>query len=321
MGRPAYHRTGSGTSGIGDSAVVTTTFDAEGNPTAVKRSASRAPATLTTYYSYDKANRKITETAPDGAVDSVMYDKAGNVIRTVTRRGNVITASYDALNRRLSRVVPSVSYDSVTQGIALLTASGDTNNPAYPRYPNASGRTYVVPADTSSFTYDVVGHLLTAKNSNARVTRSYTTYGALASEEQKIMTWAGNGADSSFAHHDYTLQYSYDFDGRRVSIQHPSQLLPRDTLRTVYSTTSYAYDSGYRSIDFGHGPFRTDAYICLLTAGRSHYHDPRDGLRRVISERRRLADLHLGWIGVCQIDGISDRIKHVRPHVQDDGVL
>jgi RHS repeat-associated protein len=132
----------------------------------------------------------------------------------------------------------------VRSGLAVLQPTGgDTANTVFPRYPNATGWQYVVPTDTQRFTYDAVGRLLTAKNRAARVTRTYASSGLLASERQQIMTWGGTGADSNYNAHDYTLSYGYDLDSRRTSIQHPSQLLPRDAARTIGSTTSYAYDS------------------------------------------------------------------------------
>jgi RHS repeat-associated protein len=228
--------------GGGDSIVVSTTLDNEGNPTAVVRRASRMADSLKTQFAYDKANRKTLETAPDAAVDSVFYDKAGNVTRTRTRRGHSLTMVYDAANRLTSRVVPAVTYDSVMRGMAALTGF-DTNNTGYPRYPNETGWKYKIPADTPTYTYDVAGRLLTANNRQARVTRTYTAWGALSTEQQKLRTWDGSVSDTAFAHHDYLLTWSYDRNGRVTALTHPTQLLPKDANRTIGGTTAYAYDT------------------------------------------------------------------------------
>ncbi len=243
MNRPIRTRTGPPYAGH-DSVVVRQIYDAEGNVVALIRRGSRVTDSLLTRSTYDKANRKVTDISADGLVDSVFYDKASNIITTKSRRGLTISSAYDAMNRLTTRIIPSVTYDSAKRGIAALQPSGgDTANTAYPRYPNASGWKYTIPTDTLRFTYDVASRLLTAKNRASRVTRTYATSGKLASERQQVMTWAGTGADSNYTAHDYTLQYSYDLDGRRISVQHPAQLLPRDAGRTIGSTTGYSYDS------------------------------------------------------------------------------
>jgi hypothetical protein len=85
--------------------------------------------------------------------------------------------------------------------------------------------------------------VLTANNRDAKVTRTYNTNGSLATERQKVRTWAWTGNSTDFDKHDYLLQFTYDFNGRRTAVQHPDQLLPRDAGRTVYSTTAYAFDT------------------------------------------------------------------------------
>jgi len=252
-----------------DSVSSHTTYDAEGNATSFVRRGVRVADSIMTRWTYDKANRKTTEVAPDGAVDSIFYDKAGNVTSTKNRRAQTLTMSYDAANRLVSTIVPAVTYDSVMRGIAALQPTGgDTANPAYPRYPNASGWKYAIRADTVALTYDAAGHVLTANNHDAWVTRTYTNSGQVASERQRIRTWNGAGADSDYAKHDYTLNYSYDIGGRRTAVQHPSTLLPRDSLRTIGNSTTFAYEGGTGRLSAVIDPFGQRHLLAYTPAGQ-----------------------------------------------------
>ncbi len=166
--------------------------------------------TLTTQWRYDQAGRQIAEQAPDGGIDSVVVDHAGNPTVQVGRRfpsGPVITSTYDALNRVVIRVIPSVSRAQPTW-LYLAKHGGASAGFPYP---------YVVPRDSQTYSYAPDGQLATANNRYARVTRTYYPHGLLETETQQIAR-----VDTTFSGHSYTIQYSYDRNGRRRRVRAPS---------------------------------------------------------------------------------------------------
>lgn len=112
------------------SVVVVNTYDEEGNVKSVSRwSDPDIPLTngrtttigqIVTRWDYDLLHRKTREYAPDGTpsdtadnpFDESRYDLAGNVDTVITRRGAMLTMSYDALNRLTVRRVPLSMYSS-----------------------------------------------------------------------------------------------------------------------------------------------------------------------------------------------------------------
>lgn len=222
----------SGFTWYADELQIERTYDAEGHILTLERTTgSSITPPLTTQWRYDNAGRVVKEIAPDRAADSTVYDPAGNRVRWITRRGDTLSYTYDALNRLTQRVLPSVTY--AAQG-------------PHPKYPN-DGANYTVGADTALFTYDSVGHLLTANNGDARVTRVYNADGTLATDQLAIRvytkTWM-TGTD--FSKHVYQLRYSYDLDGRRTAMHHPAVLLQggNGNLPAGWSdSTRYVYNS------------------------------------------------------------------------------
>ncbi|HSE28158.1 MAG TPA: RHS repeat-associated core domain-containing protein [Gemmatimonadales bacterium] len=59
-------------------------------------------------YGVDRLGRVRWRQAGSGAADSMAYDVAGNLVRSVTRRGHVITHAYDARGRDTLTVIPGV---------------------------------------------------------------------------------------------------------------------------------------------------------------------------------------------------------------------
>ncbi len=198
--------------------------------------------TLTTKWTYDPAGRRVKETAPDGAADSTVYDAAGNVVNSVTRRGHTIVLTYDNLNRLTRRTTPTVTYP-----VWAPTASGPGSDIFYfPGYcddgtgalkaPNHGVCGLTIKADTEKFTYDTVGNLVTADNAAARIRRHYNKNGTLAYDTLKTLPYVGT--DTTV--HVYGLAYTYDRDGRRTSLTIPDSLAPY--VQGVRKTQSYLYD-------------------------------------------------------------------------------
>jgi RHS repeat-associated protein len=211
-------------------------YDIAGNLLSLARVSIPDPAaigTITTQWRYDRGNRRVAEVAPDGMVDSTDYDPAGNVVNAVTRRKDPTTGTrltikmtYDARNLPLTRVLPQVTYQSRPTAILIQNNPGG-NWTALP-YP-----AYAIPAETLTFTYDPLGRLLTAENTNAKVKRSYYPNGLIKLDSLRIQTVARD----DWERHKYGLQLTYDLDGRRTVLAVPRQLgIGNDT------TISYAYD-------------------------------------------------------------------------------
>jgi RHS repeat-associated protein len=232
---------------------VRTYPNANGQPDSIARWQQPDPAdidTIVTRWKYDGAGRSIVEIAPDGTRlsladnprDSTVYDPAGNVIAVFTRRGHNILMQYDTLNRLVRRIIPGDS--SIIYGTTLAWA-----NPAtivFPRYgqdsqfnftgsPPAQSRWVKIPGDTATFGYDEMGNTLWANNRDARVFRTWNANGTMASETQRIRTYAGTDTLT----HAYRLDYRYDLDGRRTGLIHPGSISPHAPTR---DSTGYRYD-------------------------------------------------------------------------------
>ncbi|HEX2721765.1 MAG TPA: hypothetical protein VHM24_02525, partial [Gemmatimonadaceae bacterium] len=141
------------------SAFVVNTYDEEGNVKSVSRwSNPDIPLTngrtttigqIITRWDYDLLHRKTREYAPDrtpgnpadNRFDESRYDLAGNVDTVITRRGDTLTMSYDALNRLRVRRVPKFMYSSrsgIIQATTFVVENpyGPERTTPYPRYPN-----------------------------------------------------------------------------------------------------------------------------------------------------------------------------------------
>jgi RHS repeat-associated protein len=193
------------------------TYNAEGNRRRLARWSARDIAgspidTIITRWGYDRGERVVADTAPDGQVERRVYDHASNVTSIVTRREKTITMQYDALNRLGSRAVPAVTYNDTLAGI------GAADNAPYPRRPNA-GTDYTIGAQVETFGYDAAGRLTTANNADAHVTRDYFANGLTKSERLEL-----RDVNTATFSHNYFTQYGYDLNGRRKLVRLPSQL-------------------------------------------------------------------------------------------------
>jgi len=225
------------------------TWDEEGNLKRLVRWADPDPAAIgpiTTRWRYDLADRRVAEVDTLGLVDSTAYDSAGNARAIVTRRGDTLVMTYDAMNRLLTRAVPAVTYDSVRRSIATFGLP-NLENPPYPFYPNTADGQYRIAADTESFAYDETGRITSATNANALVTRTYFANGLLQSERQRVRTLAPLDSGGSFGLHDYTVGYAYDLNGRRTKLAVPGSVAPMVN-GVLKDTVRYAYDAQFGAL-------------------------------------------------------------------------
>lgn len=216
----------------GQTLTVRRFYNAEGGPDSLSRSSSpdtNRIGVLTTRWSYDPAGRRVKEIAADGLADSTVYDPAGNPVELHTRRGHSITMVYDALDRLSRRIVPGLTYPVDT---ICLFDFPCWKFPYY--YPNG----LTIPTNIATFVYDSVGNLRRAWNGDARISRGYNQNGTVVADSLLIRNWA----DTGFTH-IYVLQPSYDLDGRRVSLRHPSNIAPT-VGQTLKDLQFYAYANG-----------------------------------------------------------------------------
>src|SRR6185312_7733006 len=207
----------------GDSVIVRQKFDHEDDVLSVSRRSGpdrNHLGNLTNGYTYDNARRKLTQTSPLDSLHTVAeqwaYDDAGNDTSWTTRRRYVITSSYDALNELVERITPS------TNGVHYSMPFGSLKEEfPNPRYANLPGDKLSILADTSQFTYDSVGNLLSANNGDAHIARAYYLYGAMRADEEDIRTWKGIAAGGDFSTHVYRDSLTYDLDSRRTSLTLP----------------------------------------------------------------------------------------------------
>jgi RHS repeat-associated protein len=217
---------------------VTKLYDAEGNLTSLARNSTPDPTsigTVTTQWRYDLANRRVAEIAPDGAKDSTAYDSVGNVVAKVTRRLDptsglhlTITMSYDTLNRLTTRNLPAVNYTSRPTQFTITKAHGSA-------WDIGAYAAYAIPAETHTFTYDLMGRLLTANNADAKIKRSYYPGGLLQTDS----LWIQMVDHSSWTKHVYGLTHYYDLDGRDTLLSVPQQL----GINAYTTSIKHSYDS------------------------------------------------------------------------------
>ncbi len=215
---------------------VTSLYDAEGNRLSLKRSSSPDIAVtpigmLTTQWLYDRAHRAIVEVAPDGGRDSTGYGPGSTIDVVKTRRGHLITMSYNGLNQLTQKIIPSTTYSAETFGLATLAA----NSPTYPRKPLDGINATTIGADTATFSYDSLGSVATANNKYAQISRTYWPGGALRVETQRVRAYA----DNDFGLHVYPVGYRYDLNGRLETLRAPVVLTntpsgTRDSVRFGY---------------------------------------------------------------------------------------
>jgi RHS repeat-associated protein len=226
--------------------------------------------TIPARWYYDAVGRDTLEVAPDSHQEKRTYDFAGNLIADSTRNAHVINMVYDALNRLVQRTLPEVDYPShaTNFNISLPVAIG-----AYPAY--------TIPAETHTFSYDALGHLLAAENPDAKVHRTYFPDGLLATDSLLIQTV--NHDD--WTKHVYGLANTYDRDGRRVALTIPQQLTASGAiggaissvyapqlglLQTMYDPQGSRYDFAYDAL----GELTSIAFSGLYTES---FHYDADG--------------------------------------------
>ena len=230
---------------------------------------------LVNRWRYDAFGRVIVEIAPDQATDSVLHDPAGNEVARRTRRGDLIQATFDALNRMMTRTVPARAYGSRTPLLCqflVMSNPPPCTTETIPQYPLSAGNATTVAAVTTSIVYDAATGLPSyASTPDALTYRWYDRSGALSSERQMVRTvagafWTGPGLAGPI--HGYDVGYAYDRDGRIVSTTLPSQLQPKSNAGAVLGTQIlYSYDDAAGSLAKVQDPLGNAASVSYNVRG------------------------------------------------------
>ena len=288
----AYDSAGNRTQTVVYMTPVTGTVGLTTPPTPVSSSLDRI-----TTDQYDRANRPISETAPDGSVTLYSYDGAGNKIsetqfantsapRTMTFAydaddrlvsftdidGTVTTFTYDAANNKTSETLSSTTDPNHTR---TTTYTYDANNRELSETFDPSGLDIV-----QSATYDHLGNVLSKTDGDGHTTtytydldnRQVSQTDALGNTTTTAYDRIGNKISSTDAR-DNTTNYVYDADNRLLQ-----QIAPQVQtytvgvgFSTVRPTITHEYDANGNEIQ------TTDANGNVTT---SYY----DGDNRLIAQ-------------------------------------
>jgi len=242
------HDTLSVLGGSSELVLVRSYYDADGLVTKVERSMSPDPASIgvmTTQWRRDNIGRPYAVQAPDGRVDSTVFNEIGKPVQWFGRRYNpanpgsaqAVTTLYDVLGRDSIRNTPALSYGARLVGIPTRWSIYGLDS-AY--------RAYAIPALADTLLYDAEGRVVAARNRWARVTRTYKRNGRDSIETQDLADSAG-----AFGAHTYRVGFTTDRNGRRIKTAVPSQLVPatKDTMRIAYG--AWGQDSLITDVDGG----------------------------------------------------------------------
>lgn len=241
-------------------------YDARGNRSQVTANGTSPVSGQNTTYTYDLANRLLTEINPLGRTTSFTYDAVGNRASKTDGMGRLTTYSYDD-NRRL---VKTTFHDGTAYDFAFDARGNRTleKSPTHVRrmthdalgrigtvqdvtmnktitysYDAAGNRTRVAVTETGNstplidqnFTYDASHRLMTAKMGTASVSFTYDALGRRSSAVRS------NGVRTD---------WSYDAAGQVIAIVHKHV-----ATNTMLESFVYGYDAiGNRtSKKFGDG--------------------------------------------------------------------
>ncbi|MBU2569647.1 MAG: hypothetical protein KJ725_06325 [Gammaproteobacteria bacterium] len=166
-----------------------------------------------TSYVYDTFDRLTRTTYDDGSYEELTLDAVGNTVQKRTRAGQLITYSYDALNRVSDKTLPGPI--------------------------------------TTTYAYDLSGRLLDITDANGTLHIDYDSAGRqiqVTNPDLKTVQYAydGTGNRTQLTYPDgYTLNYAYDALSRLLSIQeNGSTLLAQYNYDALSRRTTLTYANG-----------------------------------------------------------------------------
>jgi RHS repeat-associated protein len=246
--------------------VSTYSYDANGNrlTQSTTRSTAGGPETLTTRFTYDKANRLTETTHPDGSVTRVAYNAIGKQSVTTDPLGRETKFDYDDMGRLTRTTYPDGSsetsaYDAEGRRTGSTDRAGRTTTSTY----DPLGRlieTIAPDGSRTRTTYDAAGQILASTDARGNVTgyeydpagrRSKVTDAAGATT---LFTYdaLGNQIQVTDAN-GHSVGFQYDANNRRTRTNYADgtfdqvsyDTLGRQTAKTdpAGKTTQFAYDA------------------------------------------------------------------------------
>jgi RHS repeat-associated protein len=182
-------------------------------------------------YGYDKLNRLISKTTPEGTLGYV-YDAVGNMTSAGHYNGSSLQMTYDALNR-------------VTQVVQKLP-SGYSATIGYGYDANGNRTSMTTPWGSFSYTYDALNRLTSVTNPQSNTfTFSYDA------DSRRTQMTAPNGVTTSYTYDNASRITSIvATNGGGVVVSSESYVYDavgnRTSMTDVEGTHSYTYDNIYR---------------------------------------------------------------------------
>jgi RHS repeat-associated protein len=204
-------------------------YDTAGNRTTVTD-----PLNHTTTTAYDSDNRATAVTDPLGHTTTTVYNSAGQVSNTIDALGFTTTYHYDKDGNRTALIdasgnITTWSYNSLGQQTGVTNPLNQTSTMAYDGDGRLASETDATHRRTD-FTYDSDGRKLTEKwyDSNGTLTQttnwSYDAAGEMLTAQNPnaiyTMSYDGDGRVSSVKEpFGLVLTFGYDAVGNRTSVQ------------------------------------------------------------------------------------------------------
>jgi YD repeat-containing protein len=261
----------------------------------------------TTKYTYDAADRRITETDPDGRTTYIVYDLVDHVIRTVreavagavTAPANVATLARD-LSANAGYVIEETAYDAEGQVVATTDGRGNVTAMAYDALGRLSSRTEAAGspiAATTIYNYDAAGNQTAidaplSASTTVRTLMTYTGRNLLATS-----TEASGLAESG------TTSFTYFADGKVATTTDPLNRVISNTYSPCCARLTQVQDAlGFLT------SFTYDGVGNLLTTTDPNGNIVRatyDGARRPLKRIDALGKVWTYTYDDCLVDGVG----------------
>jgi RHS repeat-associated protein len=208
------------------------TYDDAGNCTAVTDLLDQ-----TTAYAYDALNRVTSQTDANNDTTLYAYDAAGNLYSLTDAEGNATTWTYDLLGRAVAETTAFgttyAEYDALGNVLRTTDRNGRVIEYTYDYLGRRTAEDWLDSQEqtiyTCTYTYNLLGDLLTASDPAASYTYVYNVLGQLTQVNQQI-----DGLSA-----DVVMVQEFDAAGNRTRLQGGIDLPD--------FVTDYAYD-GYGQV-------------------------------------------------------------------------